>query len=81
MGHEGEGELHAGEEEDECKVGEVEDEVGVGALSGSGCAGGLREGFRATISFGGAVCGRGCEGGEGLWEVHVEVECFDDNEE
>jgi hypothetical protein len=81
VGHEGEGEFHAGEEEDEGEVGEVEDEVGVGALGGCGCVGGFWAGFWVAVGFRGAVCGGACEGGEGFGEVHVEVDCFDDDEE
>jgi len=82
VGHEGEGEFHAGEEEDEGEVGEVEDKVGVGALGGRGCAGSFcSASFSATIGLGGALCGGGREGGEGFWKVHVKVDCFDDDEE
>ena len=36
VGHEGEGEFHAGEEEEKGEVGEVEEEVGVCAVDGRG---------------------------------------------
>ena len=75
MRHEGEGEFHAGKEEDEGEVGEIEESVGVGTLVWCGhgfgrvfllgvCIGfGLRIGMtvRFPVGFEGFNGCRGCE--------------------
>lgn len=86
VGHEGEGEFHAGEEEEEGEVGEVKEEVGVCALDCGRFGGGwcgcwflLLFGFGAAdLSAGGfSLLG---QRGERLGQTEVEVERLDDDQ-
>ena len=73
VGHEGQGEFHAAEEEDEGEVGGVEEGVGVCADQGFGGGG-------FGVPVGGAVGGWG-RGWERLGEADVEVDGLCDDEE